>query len=233
MHVWITRSQPGAGRQAAALEGRGHRALVAPVVTICEVSGAPPRGVFSELIFLSEHAVRFGIGRLLTANFDLSSVRVFAIGSSTAARLAEAGVAALIAPVASSEGVLAMADLTELAGKGVLIIAGVGGRDVLAPVLIERGARVEKLDVYRRQAVDEITEAVPEVDAIAVASGDGFEFMARLWFAAGGRGEVPVLVPSQRIADFGDRLGFSVVHTCAGAGVDALLDGLRVFEKNG
>ena len=65
------------------------------------------------------------------------------------------------------------------------------------------------------------------MDAIAVASGDGFAAVARLWFAAGGRGDVPVLVPSSRVAELGSELGFSNVHTCAGAGADALIEALE------
>ena len=63
--------------------------------------------------------------------------------------------------------------------------------------------------------------------------GFGSENMARLWFAAAGRIDVPVLVPSQRVAALGGQLGFSRVHACAGASADALLDGLSAITKNG
>lgn len=233
MLVWITRSQPGADRQAAALRRQGHRALVAPVVTISPVPGRPPPGPFTDIVFLSEHAVRFGVDGLKTAGLDLGSLDVFAVGSATAARLAEMGVSAAIPQAPSSEGLLAMPEFAKAPGRAVLIVAGEAGRDVLALGLQDRGARTRKLSVYRRQPVDRLADDLSGVEAIAVGSGDGFEIMARLWFAAGGSGDVPVFVPSARVAALGGQLGFSRVHVCAGAGADALLEGLSTITGNG
>jgi uroporphyrinogen-III synthase len=232
MIVWITRSQPGADRQAAALCERGYQVLVAPVIAIAPLPGPVVSGAFTDVVFLSEHAVRFGIGRL-ARDIDLSSLPVYAVGSSTAARLSEAGVAAAIPELASSEGLLAMPEFAEASGRSVLIVAGEGGRDVLACGLQARGASVQTLRAYRRQSIDRLDDDLSSVEAIAVSSGDGFEFMARLWFAADGRRDVPVFVPSQRVAAVGEQLGFSRVYTCAGAGADALLDGLMAFTTNG
>jgi uroporphyrinogen-III synthase len=115
----------------------------------------------------------------------------------------------------------------------VLIVGGLGGRDVLEKTLTARGARVEKLAVYQRQAVDAVALDVDSVEAIAVASGDGFAAVARLWFAAGGCGDVPVLVPSWRVAGLGAGLGFSNVFTCAGAGADAVIEALESVSSTG
>jgi uroporphyrinogen-III synthase len=244
MIVWITRSQPGADRQAQVLRAHGHRALVAPVMAISRISApvvseAPKSsvlpaqsGAFTDILFLSEHAVEFGVEQL-PDDVDYSCVRVFAVGSNTAARLAEAGLTALTPGIASSEGILAMPELADVSSRVVLIIAGEGGRDVLAAGLEARGARVHRLEVYRRQAIGATGVDISGVDAIAVGSGDGFEFTARLWFAAGGRSDVPVFVPSERVAAIGERLGFSMVYDCAGADADALLRGLTTFTTDG
>ncbi len=233
MLVWITRSQPGAQRQAVALRERGHQALIAPVMTISQIPGPAPSGSFTDVVFLSEHAVRFGVSRLLAAGIDLGSLTVFAVGSTTAARLTEIGVQPSLPAATSSEGLLAMPEFANAPGRQVLIVAGEGGRDVLASGLAAGGARAQKLSVYRRQAVDRLGDDLSAVDAIAVGSGDGFEFMARLWFAADGRGDVAVFVPSQRVAALGEGLGFSRVYTCAGADADALLAGLAAFTTSG
>ncbi|MDH3643225.1 MAG: uroporphyrinogen-III synthase, partial [Gammaproteobacteria bacterium] len=103
----------------------------------------------------------------------------------------------------------------------------------LQQTLTDRGARVEKFAVYKRQAVEAVDQDLTGVEAIAVASGDGFESMARVWFAADGSSDVPVFVPSPRVAAKGARLGFSRVFTCAGASADALLDGLTAFTNSG
>ena len=231
--VWITRSQPGADLQASAIREHGHQALVAPVTKISQLPDPPPRGPFTDIIFLSEHAVRFGVSRLLDAGFDLSSVAVFAIGLGSAARLSELGVSSRTPAVPSSEGLLAMPEFADASGRRVLIVAGIGGRDVLAGGLEADGANTSKFNVYRRQAVDRLGVELDDVDAIAVGSGDGFEFMSRLWFAAGGRADIPVFVPSGRVASMGVLLGFSRVYPCAGADADALLAGLAAFTRCG
>lgn len=233
MRVWVTRSQPGAGRQADALARHGHLVLTAPVLTIVEVMGSPPSGAFTDVVFLSEHAVRFGVPRLLEAGVDLTATRIAAVGSSTAARLAERGIVASVPVQTSSEGLLAMPSFAEVAGREMLLVSGEGGRILLESTLTHRGARVEKFAVYKRQAVAAVGEDLSDVEAIAVASGDGFEFMARVWFAADGSSDVPVFVPSQRVAAKGAGLGFSRVFTCAGASADALLDGLTAFTNSG
>lgn len=233
MRVWVTRSQPGADRQADALARHGHLALTAPVITIVEVAGLPPSGAFTDVVFLSEHAVVIGLPRLIDAGLDLTVTRTAAIGSSTAARLGDQGIAAAVPVVPSSEGLLAMRSFTEVAGRQILLVSGEGGRNLLENTLTERGAVVEKFAAYKRQAVVAVDEDLAGVDAIAVASGDGFEIMARVWFAADGSSDVPVFVPSERVAAKGARLGFSRVFTCAGASADALLDGLTAFTNSG
>ncbi|MDH3642772.1 MAG: uroporphyrinogen-III synthase, partial [Gammaproteobacteria bacterium] len=221
MRVWVTRSQPGADRQADALARHGHVVLTAPVLTIVEVTGPPPSGAFTDVVFLSEHAVLLGVPRLIDAGIDLTAARIAAIGSSTAARLGDQGIAASVPVVASSEGLLAMRSFAEVAGREILLVSGDGGRDLLENSLTDRGARVEKFAAYKRQAVDAVDQDLADVEAIAVASGDGFEIMARVWFAADGSSDVPVFVPSQRVAAKGPRLGFSRVFTCTGASADA------------
>lgn len=233
MRVWITRSQPGADRQAAALRADGHHALVAPVIRISPLAGPPPAGPWTDLVFLSEHAVRFGVPGLRAAGVDPALLAVFAVGSSTAARLAELGISATVPRLASSEGLLALPEFVDPRRHSVLIVAGKGGRDVLARELRHRGARTGTFAVYQREPIDHVDEDLTGVEAIVVGSGDGIEIMARLWFATHGRSDVPVFVPSRRVADLAGKLGFSRVYTCAGASADALLDGLRAFTTNG
>jgi len=77
--VWITRSQPGADRQAAALRDAGHEVVVAPVIRIEATGSAPPAGPFDVLVFLSEHAVRAGLAPLRAAPWFIDA-RAFAVG---------------------------------------------------------------------------------------------------------------------------------------------------------
>lgn len=232
MRVWVTRTQPGADRQARSLRAAGYEALVSPALNIVEVPGSCPQGPFTDVVFLSEHAVRFGVPRL-AAEAWFPGAGAYAVGETTAEHLAAAGVRARVPEHASSEGLLALPEFADAVGRTVLIVGGAGGRDLLENSLTARGARVEKLVVYRREAADAVPSDLLSVDAIAVASGDGFAAMARLWFAAGGRGDVPVFVPSPRVAGLSSALGFSTVYTCAGAGADALVEALESLNSAG
>ena len=74
-----------------------------------------------------------------------------AVGAGTARALARAGIAEVAAPARmDSEGLLALPALQELRGIEVGLLTAPGGRDVIEPALLQRGARVLRADVYAR-----------------------------------------------------------------------------------
>ncbi|HEX7036578.1 MAG TPA: uroporphyrinogen-III synthase [Pseudomonadales bacterium] len=227
----MSRSQPGADRQAAELRAAGHRVVVAPVLAIEALQPPLPAGDFDLVLFLSEHAVRFG----LTAIAELSwfgAARVLAVGARTAERLAERGVDPEVPAEPTSEGLLALPTLERVAGRRVLLVAGEGGRSLLAETLTARGAEVVRYECYRRVALDRLDPAVLDCDVLIAASGDGLEQAARLWRAHGGRDDLAVLVPSARVAALGVELGFVNLHDCAGADSAAWLRGLAELQSS-
>lgn len=228
MRVWITRSQPGAGRLAAVLQSHGVEVLVAPVLEIEPIAVTPPSHSFDAVVFLSEHAAVLG-----ARNIAIEDSVVLAVGERTSAALAELGIEATVPKLRSSVGLLELPELTEVLDKRILLVAGMAGRDMLSCELTSRGAEIDRLIVYRRVAVDRLSSAhrsqLGEVEMIVVSSGDGFENAARLWFLANGNADVPVLVPSERVALQGKTVGLANVHDCAGADSDAVLRGLAIF----
>jgi uroporphyrinogen-III synthase len=228
--VWLSRSQPGAERQAADLRAAGHEVIVAPVLEIVPVPAAAPAGPFSLVIFLSEHAVRHGLAPL-TAGGTLAGAQILAVGKRTAAVLGQAGSAAAAPEDATSEGLLALPRLQRLVGERILLVAGEGGRGLLEQTLTERGAGVERFECYRRRPAAELEPAVLACDAIIAASADGLARVAQLWLAAGGRADVPVLVPSARVAGSGVEVGLQSLHDCAGADSQAWLAGLERLQR--
>ena len=222
LRIWLSRSQPGADRQARELESGGYDVWVAPVLKIEPTGAAAPSGQQDIVIFLSEHAVT----HCLSLEF-CQGARVLAVGGGTAAALAECGVRVdAVPPQASSEGLLILEDLLDVDGRTILVVAGADGRRLLMDELTARGGRVSVLNPYRRVAAFSSRIPTDQIDAILAASGDGFAAVARLWFDSGGLPDVPVLVPSERVARQGDELGFSRVIRCAGASTSAWLAGL-------
>ncbi len=228
MQVWITRSQPGADRHAEALRLQGYEVLLQPVLDIEPIHVSELEHRFDSVVFLSEHAVRCGLPHL-----ELQGSAVFAVGGRTAEVLAAAGIKARAPDDPSSEGLLRMPELQQVRDARILLVCGAAGRELLAPALTTRGARVEKLVCYRRVPAGKLTADACAVDAIVAASGDGLEQIARLWFAVGGRPDVALLVPSARVAEKGVELGFINIHDCAGADTAAVLRTLQALRATG
>lgn len=222
VNVWVTRTEPGATALATALGAAGHAVLKAPVLDIRPRPFERVRGPFDIGLFLSMHGARIAAAELA------GEARVlFSVGRRTRTALRALGFDAAVPDVETAEGLLEA--LGDVAGKRVLIVTGVGGRNLLADALQGRGANVTRLDAYVRYPL------TPDVDAETVAvivtsSGDGLRQAERVWSAAGGDPGVPVLAPSARVAAIGAELGFRSVHDCGGAGPEAVLRALGRFE---
>lgn len=229
MRVWLTRSEPGASRQAKDLRAHGHEVLVVPVIETEALSEPLPDGPFDTVVFVSEHAVRFGLAAL-EASDGFGSAAVLAIGARTAAVLEQAGHPTENPDQATSEGLLALPALQH-PGR-VLIVAGHGGRQVLEPALARRGGQVRRFECYRRRAVAPPSgSGVLSCDAVIAASGEALQMVAEFWIGAGGRADVPVLVPSARVAALGVELGLKTLHDCNGADSNAWLRGLAALAR--
>lgn len=105
------------------------------------------------VVFTSPAAVRFALqagGRLRArAGQDW-----LAVGAGTARALQRAGVDEVLSPQRmEAEGLLDLPPLTAVAGVDVGLVTAPGGRGVIETELRERGARVWRADVYRRERV--------------------------------------------------------------------------------
>ena len=242
MRALITRSEPGASRMAQVLGAAGVSCTVHPLLK-AEPTGAPlPGECFDHVIFVSEHAVMLG-RKVVSMLADRP--QWYAIGPATEAAFAgicadlNATREAQISPPqvfvpeqARSEGLLQARALqaSALQGQKVLLVAGEDGRELIASTLVERGADVSTWLVYRRVATDnslaQIVQQAPSPDLCVASSGFGLELLTRLWFDAGGGAEVPVCVPSPRIAAMAKQLGWTLPVLCSGASAEATLRGL-------
>ena len=119
-----------------------------------------------------------------------------AVGAGTAAALRRAGIDAVVSPSRmDSEGLLALAELQAPRGRSVGLIAAPGGRDLIAPTLRKRGARVLRADVYRRV----------EVALSPIATARLRALHSRPWIAASS-GEALALVLTRLPAELAEKL---------------------------
>ncbi|SEC68593.1 uroporphyrinogen III methyltransferase / synthase [Pseudomonas anguilliseptica] len=137
-----------------------------------------------------------------------------------------------------SEALLALPQLqqalTAAASPRVLILRGESGRELLAERLRGQGVQVDYLPLYRRVLPDYPSAALIEriqaerLNALVVSSGQGFvhlrELAAESWAELA---QLPLFVPSPRVAEMARAAGAQFVVDCRGASAAALLAALQ------
>jgi uroporphyrinogen-III synthase len=179
---------------------------------------------FDLAVFVSPSAVRKGFA----LHAGPWPARIAAVGEGTRHALAERGAGDVIAPEgrADSEALLALPQLRDVDGRRVLIVRGVGGRELLARELAARGARVEIAECYRRAP----PSAPPPADAFDAACVNSAEALDNL-VAALGRDRLrtlPVLVPHARVEQHARALGLQA-PVRAGPGDAQMLERLVAY----
>lgn len=154
--VLVTRPAEQSDRLCQLIESLGGTAIRFPTIEIQpvdkleidEVVGNPDD--YHWMIFVSANAVRYGLGILGLKS--KTPCRLAAIGSATARALAEAGLGPVLTPSKGfrSEDLLERPELHRVAGQRILIVRGIGGRELLAETLRQRGAETRYAEVYRR-----------------------------------------------------------------------------------
>jgi uroporphyrinogen-III synthase len=242
--VWVTRTEPGAGRLAARLDDAGYRVVKQPLLRIegCPETELNPlaqqASSFDLIIATSVHAVNFAAPLILDQGGLLDQVglldqggaapRWIAVGQQTAEALLEYGVHAEVPEAESSEGILSSVGSDELSGRRVLLLCGIGGRQLLVKQLDHRGAEVVRLESYRRLPVVFSADALAEltaVDVALIASAEAGAALAQVLPMAAQR-RLRLVAGSTRIASALAELGFNAVVVAEGPGDDAMLAAL-------
>ncbi|WP_043530927.1 uroporphyrinogen-III synthase [Litchfieldella xinjiangensis] len=155
----------------------------------------------------------------------------YAVGRATADTLhSQLGVRVRVPPATgedTSEALLAMASLRHLEGSKVLLVAGEGGRELLADTLVARGARLTRLALYRRVLIPLAGPSLERLAsgdyaALVVSSGEILEHLAG-WCTSTALHQ-PLIVSSQRLVTLAKEWGFADIHVARGATPAALAD---------
>lgn len=181
---------------------------------------------FEGWIFTSANAAR------IAAEIDAGAwPRLFAIGTATAEELSRRGHPGAIAPSGSStsEALLALPELDDVAGARFLICTGENGRGLLEQRLRERGASAEVLNLYRRIPIEHeaaiVKAAIEECDAVIVTSAESLHALWRL-APADTRPQLlarQLVTPSPRVVELARLLGFPAPLAPAQVNDEALL----------
>ena len=229
--ILVTRPREQAQGLAALIEAAGGNARVFPAIEIEDLPDLRPilelldrLDEFDIAIFISPSAVHKALNLVRSRRGGRPwppRLRVAAVGRGSRRELERQGFDDVIAPQAhaDSEALLALAELTDVAGRRIVIFRGDGGRELLGDALAARGATVEYAECYRRARPR--ADSAPllaawargGVDAVTVSSVEG---LANLFDMLGKLGQqwlrtTPLFVPHPRVAEAAARLGVGKV----------------------
>jgi uroporphyrinogen-III synthase len=243
--VLVTRPADQASGLCEALRNAGYRTNHQPLLeleAVEELSGKQRRCLmdldsYQHVVFVSANAVRYGMDYIAGFWPQLPvGLAWYAVGSQTAALLEQSGLRGVNRPQQdmSSEGLLALPQLQQVANESVLIIRGEGGRTTLQEELERRGAQVDTLECYRRScpalAPGEMAKLLEreQTEVVLISSGEGFTNMVALLSPQERTKfrDVCLIVPSSRVAEMAAESGFSRVITAANASDEAMRDAL-------
>lgn len=246
--IWLTRPAGQGLELRAALEARGARVQMLPLLVIePRVPSQADRQKLIDLdrydlvFFVSTNAATLGCEAIAQwwPQYPVG-IRNFAVGPGTAAVLEQHGLGARYPTERmNSEALLALPDLQHIAGMKALIVRGVGGREVIAEGLRARGATVDFVELYERALPRYETEALRELvraaapSAIVISSTEALDNFRQLFAPVAGSMQLPLVVSSPRLAEHAKALGFQSIALVEGASDAAIINGLLSILGHG
>jgi uroporphyrinogen-III synthase len=195
-HIAITRPAGQATKLAELIQKQGGNPVLFPLIAIVPLDDytqfdrqLDQLEKYDWAIFISSNAVNNAMPRLLKAFDGIPKTLQFAgIGPVTASELANFGVTDTLVPQHrfDSEALLALPEMQSVSNKNIVIFRGIGGRDVLADTLRERGANVDFAECYRRinpQADTNLLSALwqeHQLDALVMTSSEAMRHLLTL-----------------------------------------------------
>ena len=164
MRVWVTRAEPGASATAARLAELGHESVVAPVIGVAPIEGAPADlGGVGALAFTSANGVE-----AFAALNSARALPVFAVGDATAQAAREAGFPDVTSADGDVSALTALIVARRKTIRGVVLHpSALKPAGDLVGGLAAAGMEARRVALYDTGAA---APAVPEADAVLVHS---------------------------------------------------------------
>jgi uroporphyrinogen-III synthase len=209
--VAITRPRDQAKKLTHLIESAGGHVILFPLIEIVALDDVSPfEHVIAKIndydwvVFISSNAVQHGMPHLLKQTIPRE--------------LKDFGVEDVLIPEGrfDSESLLSMPQLQDMQGKKVMIVRGVGGREVLADTLKSRGATVTFAECYQRINPQDNIELLAKawsnehLKAIVVTSSEAMRHLLDLAKDASWLKQVTLCVNHARIAEQPLAMGLKV-----------------------
>lgn len=229
--ILVTRPEHQAERLCELISDAGGESILFPTIEIKPILNSEKLlnrfnhiNEYNFVIFVSRNAVNAVINHYINPadlQNDLSGqIQLLAIGAGTAAIMAELNLTGVLhaGVQADSESLLQLPELQSkfIQQKKILIVRGVGGRELLADGLKARGAIVNYAEVYQRCLPEYEKQEHHEIwrqskpEAIIVSSNEGLSNLLKLTLAVDQKQlfNTPLVVMSSRTADLAKDKGF-------------------------
>ena len=236
--VVLTRPEGDNTRLQAALAAQHYDVHIQPLLKIAPFSESelrdPPELRGDDVcIFISANAARMGLPTLMGGLVEQRIVSL-AVGPRTAAVIEAEGLPVVTPKQMDSEGLLALPELEQVKGRRVIIVKGEGGREALAQELEAREAQVEEYVCYRRESaaidIDGLCATFADYPVIIFQANSGQTLTALSQALAQCQGatllQQRLIVPSQRVADEAQALGWQRIVVAESASDEAFLAAL-------
>lgn len=225
--IAITRPQQQALVLAQLIRQQGGTPILFPLLAIsplddytaCDTAIAG-LGDCDWAIFISSNAVEYAMPRI-RRQFQHwpQHVRCVAVGPGSAATLARYGIGDVSIPANryDSEGLLALPEFQQIEGRRVIIFRGIGGRELLAQTLEQRGAKVVLAECYRRSNPQADAGKLHRLwqsgrlQALVVTSSEAMRNLLALAGAADWLRQTPICVNAACIAEVASQHGLKAV----------------------
>ncbi|MDN3700684.1 uroporphyrinogen-III synthase [Vibrio artabrorum] len=241
MTVLVTRPGSEGELLCQQLADEGIQAIHHPLIRIVHnpdsVDLSPLINSSDIIIAVSHHAVTAAQNILSKTSFIWpTSVLYLGVGQKSAHILSKACKQKVHYPqVSDSEHLLKLTELKNVENKSILILRGNGGRELIRDSLLDRGAQVSYCETYHREYIpinDHNTYQTwidKNISKVVITSLEQLEYLYSItpdeylaWLSTR-----QLFVPSQRIADRAQQLGFSNVTNTQSATNQILLAALQ------
>ena len=238
--ILVTRPVPQNQSTLDAIEAIGWHAYPFPTIELKKLDSiipetSKPALVQSDwLVFISQAAVSCFFSDFSPA--DVSHLQIAAVGGATRKALHDVGVTVDACPdsATNSEALLELESLKNVNGQKIIIVRGVGGRELLQQTLTERGASVSYLEVYQRQIASPDRNIIRQhwdsgIDAVICTSNQLLDNYLQLVKPLIGDKifSKPLLLISSRMQRHASRAGFSRIWLAEGPANDQMIKTLN------
>lgn len=246
INVLLTRPAAQSAALASAITGLGGNVCELPLIEIepvtetdaCETIKSRILNLdhYYAAIFISTNAARMGMQWIDRYWPQLPvGLSAYAVGPGTADVLKEFDWPVFVSDRGvTSEDLLALPGLRQVDGKKIALFRGVGGRELLAETLRERGAAVDYLELYHRHTPDYSQDVLADliqdqhVNAIVVSSAQILDVLLHLLHQDVAKlTTIPLIVPSERVRQRALDAGIHIVINAGGADESSVIKSLK------